>query len=237
MNPDNALASPDDVLLQPTVLSTLCTSSADDFAAADDTVFEEAAALLEAIVQDPEFLEQQEAFLLEHCDEFSFDEENKLVYTDLHNEYIDLVEEHVVSRLQAEVPGFQLDLFMDMLEERSGEVNPEVIETLTRATDFQAFKQAMLATKLEEQELDLELEKSLKRFYLGQRQDLDLEGEAAAAQTSAEGSNASHPSHTSAAAATEAPAAAPPPPRSLTGGPRNLRRIVAEAHSAGSESG
>lgn len=36
----------------------------------------------------------------EHCDEFSFDEENKLVYTDLHNEYIDLVEEHVVSRLQ-----------------------------------------------------------------------------------------------------------------------------------------
>lgn len=37
---------------------------------------------------DPYFVELQEHFLAEHCDEFSDDEENKLIYTDVFHDYV-----------------------------------------------------------------------------------------------------------------------------------------------------
>ena len=54
---------------------------------------------IEKIVKSPEFTKWQESFIDEHVDKFDFEEENKLEYTEIFNQYEAGVEKFVVDGL------------------------------------------------------------------------------------------------------------------------------------------
>ena len=230
MIPPEALEDGD--IMNPVALSTLCSVPFEEPADDADIRFDNAVALLEKLVHDEGFEARQQAFFLEHCEEFTDEEENKLIYTDIFNRYTAQIEDLVLLRLTIEIPGFDLEEFMELLEERHTEVSGEALDILASCTDFEAFKQTMLAVRQQEDQLDDRLEQALSRFFAADDagiddDDLDVRSvddeDVAASETRA----ADDEGGPSTPLITPSP---PPKPRNSIVGTRNLRRIVAEAN-------
>ena len=62
------------------------------------------------------FQDLQDTFLSQNCEEFEDEEDNKLIYTDIHNKYICALEEYLCSRLQELKPGFDMALFLSQIQ-------------------------------------------------------------------------------------------------------------------------
>lgn len=106
---------------------------------------------LAALVSDPAFKQQQQAFFDKHCAEFSTDEENKLSYTTIYKEYEQQLESEINTQLGSDainrlIAG--LEAYLKNSHEKRLEV-AEAIDILTNLADFEAFKGAMLARKRE----------------------------------------------------------------------------------------
>ena len=108
---------------------------------------------LSKILQSAEFKQQQGEFFAKHCETFTNEEENKLEYTAIHQEYEAMVEATIKEKIGDEKlkkieVGLKDYIKVDVNHKRSPEVY-EAIEILSALGDFVEFKKIMLAKKSE----------------------------------------------------------------------------------------
>lgn len=110
----------------------------------EDIRFDEIIGHIEDILLEDEFHAIQTKFLDNYWDVFDAVEENKLIYMDIFNEYNKAVEIYIVNYLQKVIPHFNIDQFLEYLNNRQNELEGEVFEVLSTFTDFVAFKEMFL---------------------------------------------------------------------------------------------
>ncbi|KAL1124171.1 hypothetical protein AAG570_001941, partial [Ranatra chinensis] len=98
-------------------------------------------------LSDLSFQELQKNFLDKYFSEFDEEEENKLCYTGIFQEYISLIENYIESKLKASLPNFNMEEFYEELKKRKTELDGEVFEMLFTLSDFLAFKELLLDYK------------------------------------------------------------------------------------------
>ncbi|CAF1590694.1 unnamed protein product [Adineta steineri] len=107
--------------------------------------FDRTIGLIEDMIMDDEFRSIQQGFLTKYAHEFDPTlDENKLIYTDIHREYLTIIEDYVLNKIKRSQPDFNLETFMKQLESRQDELEGEIFEFLLTFTDFLAFKEWML---------------------------------------------------------------------------------------------
>ncbi|XP_075212996.1 ADP-ribosylation factor-like protein 2-binding protein isoform X2 [Lycorma delicatula] len=94
-----------------------------------------------------EFHHLQTSFMDRYWHEFDNSEENKLVYTDIFNEYIIVIERFIERRLIELLPGFSMSNFLRDLIQKKDSLDGEVFEVLYTFSDFIAFKEMFLDYK------------------------------------------------------------------------------------------
>ncbi|XP_012265492.1 ADP-ribosylation factor-like protein 2-binding protein isoform X2 [Athalia rosae] len=112
-----------------------------------DASFDRIIGHIEDLLMESEFQEIQQKFLDNYWHIFSPEEENKLIYTEIFNQYNQEVENYIVKQLKKSVPNFSIATFLDQLNERRPELDGEVFEVLATLTDFLAFKEMLLDYK------------------------------------------------------------------------------------------
>ncbi|CAK9828482.1 ADP-ribosylation factor-like protein 2-binding protein [Anthophora retusa] len=110
----------------------------------EESQFDEIIGHIEDILLEDEFHAIQKKFLENYWDVFEPIEENKLIYTDIFNEYNKAVENYIVNHLQQAMPHFSIDQFLEYLNIKQNELEGEVFEVLSTFTDFMAFKEMFL---------------------------------------------------------------------------------------------
>ena len=113
----------------------------------EDQRFDSIVGCLEEVLMNPEFQLRQDQFCEEHCSKFFSDEENRLEYMPLFQEYSTLIETFIAERLTLHIEGFSMEEFQDMLENREGEICGDIFDLLLSLSDFQEFKDTMLSYK------------------------------------------------------------------------------------------
>jgi len=126
----------------------------------EDDEFDELVGALQDIVLDPEFEEQQREFLEKNCMIFEDEEENKIEYMGIFKEYQAKLENFIENRLMEIKPDLNMKKFYNLLETRIEEVDPQLLDMLLTFSDFQMFKEHMLAHK----KLQLSIKKKSKKF-------------------------------------------------------------------------
>ena len=103
-----------------------------------------------AKVMDKEFGDAQHAFFEKHMGEFVEDDENKLEYTQIHDQYIALLEQIIATDLGEKYSEEQIDAFylafkdnLEMFEKEDG----WAYDTLWGLINFDKFKQQILTYK------------------------------------------------------------------------------------------
>ena len=113
----------------------------------EDQRFDAIVGCLEEVLMNPEFQLGQDAFCEEHCHKFFNDEENRLEYMPLFQEYSTFIETFIADSLAQQIEGFSMEEFQDMLENREGEICGDIFDLLLSLSDFQEFKDTMLSYK------------------------------------------------------------------------------------------
>eukprot|EP01063_Lacrimia_lanifica_P004620 TRINITY_DN12610_c0_g1_i1.p1 TRINITY_DN12610_c0_g1~~TRINITY_DN12610_c0_g1_i1.p1 ORF type:complete len:159 (+),score=62.96 TRINITY_DN12610_c0_g1_i1:78-554(+) len=109
--------------------------------------FDKAAGLLEEIVMEEGFREAQDGFFMTHRAVFEDGEENKLEYTAIHREYVQLMEADLTSKLVA--GGVDLEAFLLELQAKDrDDLWGDLWEMLFAMTDFRDFKEMILSYPL-----------------------------------------------------------------------------------------
>ncbi|XP_060518054.1 ADP-ribosylation factor-like protein 2-binding protein [Cylas formicarius] len=93
------------------------------------------------------FLKIQAKFMETYWKEFSDDEENKLIYTDIFHKYLITVEVYIENELVKCVPTFCMAEFEKEVQLRSNELDPGIREILCTFWDFEKFKSMFLEYK------------------------------------------------------------------------------------------
>ncbi|XP_028264171.1 ADP-ribosylation factor-like protein 2-binding protein [Parambassis ranga] len=139
----------------------------DDFAISsyspEVTAFDSVIDCISTIVIDSGFQQLQQSFMQKYYLEFEDSDENKLSYTLIFHEYVELLEKYLEEQLMEKIPGFNMDNFLDTLMQRKDEVPEDIVELLLSFTDFMAFKEMFLNFRAgQDLDLDLHLEQALK---------------------------------------------------------------------------
>eukprot|EP01062_Namystynia_karyoxenos_P030653 TRINITY_DN22853_c0_g4_i1.p1 TRINITY_DN22853_c0_g4~~TRINITY_DN22853_c0_g4_i1.p1 ORF type:complete len:438 (+),score=159.72 TRINITY_DN22853_c0_g4_i1:89-1315(+) len=130
-----------------------------------DAKFDKAQEILQRMVDsDKRFLRVQREFRDKHCSVFSEEEENKLEYTHVFQQWVEVMERYVRTKLERSIPGFEMPEFLEILEERAEEVSGEVWDLLLSLTDFGFFKLTMLEHKMRVGEEDEETDEELEEY-------------------------------------------------------------------------
>ncbi|KAM4618862.1 ADP-ribosylation factor-like protein 2-binding protein [Polymixia lowei] len=108
---------------------------------AADAAFDAVIGRIEDIIMEEDFQQLQQSFMEKHYLEFDDSEENKLSYTPIFNEYVDLVEKHLEQQLKERIPGFNMIAFIDAFTQHKEEVPSDIFDMLLTFTDFTAFKE------------------------------------------------------------------------------------------------
>lgn len=116
-----------------------------------DTKFDLVIGHIEDIIMEDEFQSMQHTFLEKYYNEFEDTEENKFVYTDIHREYVSLVEHYLEDELSKRLPDFCMSEFSKQLMERKEELDGEIFEMLLTFSDFMSFKEMFLDFKAEKE--------------------------------------------------------------------------------------
>ncbi|KAK1120002.1 hypothetical protein K0M31_012732 [Melipona bicolor] len=112
--------------------------------AIEDKLFDEIIGHIEDILLEDDFHAIQRKFLDNYWDVFEPAEENKLIYTNIFNEYNKAVENYIVNYLQKVIPHFNINTFLEHLNNKQNELEGEVFEVLSTFTDFMSFKEMFL---------------------------------------------------------------------------------------------
>ncbi|KAK8379296.1 hypothetical protein O3P69_019282 [Scylla paramamosain] len=109
---------------------------------------------IEDIILGDEFFKLREGFLHDHCQLFEDQEENKLEYMEVYQEYLQVIEGHLESELERRAPELQISTLLQTLSSSSSSSSGcegEVFELLLTLSDFSAFKRDMLEMKKSEE--------------------------------------------------------------------------------------
>lgn len=101
--------------------------------------------MLQDIVMSDEFTDLQRDFFSRYCQHFTPDEENKLIYMEIFNEYINKIEKYIENNLG----GTDMHEFAQMLTERQDEIDGPMFDLLLSFSDFSMFKDMMINYKHE----------------------------------------------------------------------------------------
>ncbi|XP_031552316.1 ADP-ribosylation factor-like protein 2-binding protein [Actinia tenebrosa] len=112
-----------------------------------DTKFDTTVGHLEDIIMEDEFQTMLNSFMEKHVHHFEDTEENKLIYTEIFKEYEKTVEKYIEDELKKRMPSFSMEDFMKLIQHRSDQIGPDIVEMLLSFTDFLAFKQMFLDYK------------------------------------------------------------------------------------------
>lgn len=110
---------------------------------------------IEETVRGSKFERWRKEFIDQYIDEFGFDDENKLIYTDIHKEYEDTIERIIVESLAAD---FDMSDFMNSLPDyingpgKSDEATGKAVTLLVEVSDFEQFKVMMMVNRREKEE-------------------------------------------------------------------------------------
>jgi hypothetical protein len=117
-----------------------------------DWIFDYALQFLESDKFDAAVMD----FVDEKCEVFDSEEENKFVYSDIHNEYRDHIDTLITSNL-SEV-GITSDMFYESCEKgrQNRDINRAVFERMLSMEDFNTFKRIMVKRNMELQLMTLQ---------------------------------------------------------------------------------
>ncbi|XP_053175505.1 ADP-ribosylation factor-like protein 2-binding protein [Scomber japonicus] len=128
---------------------------------AADTAFDAVIGCIEDIIMEEEFQQLQQSFMEKYYMEFDDSDENKLSYTAIFNEYVDLLEKHLEQQLMRRIPGFNMNTFIELLMQHKEEVPCDIFDMLLTFTDFMAFKEMFLEYRAEKEGRGLDLSQGL----------------------------------------------------------------------------
>ncbi|XP_013380767.1 ADP-ribosylation factor-like protein 2-binding protein isoform X2 [Lingula anatina] len=126
-----------------------------------DTKFDITIGHIEDIIMEDEFQDLQQKFLEKYYKEFDDSEENKFIYTDIHQEYINLVEKFIEEELTRRMQGFCMSEFSKQLVKRKEELEGEIFEMLLTFSDFMAFKEMFLDYRASQEGTTIDLSEGL----------------------------------------------------------------------------
>ncbi|XP_039618900.1 ADP-ribosylation factor-like protein 2-binding protein isoform X1 [Polypterus senegalus] len=126
-----------------------------------DAAFDSVIGYIEDVIIDDNFQQLQRNFMEKYYMEFEESEENKLCYTPIFKEYIDLLETYIEQQLMARMPGFSMSAFIESLEQHKEEIAGDIFDMLVTFTDFLAFKEMFLDYRAEKEGRGLDLSSGL----------------------------------------------------------------------------
>jgi len=135
--------------------------------------FDSIVGALQDFMMDPDFEASQSTFCRAHCSHFEESEENKLVYTELFEQYTTMLEKAIDDRLTEQVEDFSMGEFIEALKRREGEgeLEGEVFDMLMTLSEFDAFKELMLSYKFEGERAGLSLDAEAMHVYADEQED------------------------------------------------------------------
>merc|ERR1712023_320558 len=102
--------------------------------------------MMEEIIMSDKFAELQNGFGQKHYHQFEDTDENKLIYTELFEQYSESIEKFIDQELTATVENFSMERFFTLLSNKTEEeLDGEVFDILMTLGDFSAFKDFMLS--------------------------------------------------------------------------------------------
>ena len=110
---------------------------------------------IEKMIQGPEFETWRKQFVDRNLEHFSFEDENKLIYTDIHKEYEEGIEKLIEQSLP---PGTDMGGLMEALpaylesSEAHREETARTVKLLLEIGDFKDFREMMLYAKRQKEE-------------------------------------------------------------------------------------
>ena len=99
---------------------------------------------LQEVLIEPGFEEMQKNFFNQNCLQFEATEENKLVYMTIFKSYTELIEGHIMDRLNQTIDGFDMETFLRQVVERKDEIDEPLMDLLLSFSEFESFKEMML---------------------------------------------------------------------------------------------
>ncbi|XP_051580240.1 ADP-ribosylation factor-like protein 2-binding protein [Myxocyprinus asiaticus] len=126
-----------------------------------DAEFDMVIGNIEDIIMEDEFQHLQQSFMEKYYLEFDDSEENKLSYTPIFNEYIQILEKHLEQQLMERIPGFNMDAFTHSLKQHKDEVSGDILDMLLTFTDFMAFKEMFIDYRADKEGRGLDLSTGL----------------------------------------------------------------------------
>ncbi|KAB5574884.1 hypothetical protein PHYPO_G00214260 [Pangasianodon hypophthalmus] len=126
-----------------------------------DALFDTVIGSIEDIIMEDDFQNLQRSFMEKYFLEFDDTEENKLIYTSIFNEYIELLEKYLEQQLIERIPGFNMNDFTHSLKQHKEEVSGDIFDMLLTFTDFMAFKEMFLDYRAEREGRGLDLSTGL----------------------------------------------------------------------------
>lgn len=112
-----------------------------------DAMFDDATTFLEEIIFSRDFEEYRDKLLMANCELFEDSDENKLVYTELFNEYVNSIETYLTDKLSNSLPRFDFSKFYEWLMANKNAVKGDLVDEIYSLTDFMIFKENVLEFK------------------------------------------------------------------------------------------
>ncbi|XP_072925951.1 ADP-ribosylation factor-like protein 2-binding protein isoform X1 [Hemitrygon akajei] len=116
-----------------------------------DAEFDAVIGHIEDIIMGEEFQVLQRHFMDKYYLEFENTEENKLSYTSIFQEYVDLLEKYIEQQLIERIPAFNMTTFITSLQQHKDEISGDIFDMLLTFTDFLAFKEMFLDYRMEKE--------------------------------------------------------------------------------------
>uniref|UniRef100_M4AEZ7 ADP-ribosylation factor-like protein 2-binding protein n=1 Tax=Xiphophorus maculatus TaxID=8083 RepID=M4AEZ7_XIPMA len=118
----------------------ICSLHVGSASSAAEAAFDVVIGCILEIIMEEDFQLVQRSFLDRHYLEFEESDENKLSYTLIFNEYVELLEKPLEECLMKKIPGFNMASFIQLLMQHKEEVPDEMFDMLLTFIDFMAFK-------------------------------------------------------------------------------------------------
>ncbi|XP_058954746.1 ADP-ribosylation factor-like protein 2-binding protein [Pocillopora verrucosa] len=116
-----------------------------------DKKFDTTVGHIEDIIMEEKFQSMQHDFKEKYYQHFTDEEENKLIYMDIFQEYVALVENYIEEELKKRISGFSMEEFSKSLESRHDQIGGDILEMLMSFTDFMTFKEMFLEYRSEKE--------------------------------------------------------------------------------------
>jgi len=124
----------------------------------EDDLFDMVVGVIEDIIMEDDFSTLMENFMQKNYEVFDESEENKIIYTQIFNDYNLEIEKYLEQQLIAILPDFEMEAFAQLLSKRDkADLEGEVFELLASFTHFNTFKELMLDFKRSKQGTPIDL--------------------------------------------------------------------------------